>query len=817
MRTNRTITEFLRPKARKKKTGKRFYVLDLESKRNSGQEMGFKRPFLAIFREPDGKKHYFRDDPSARSGDWNKWSTNPGGCLDKLLRHIFKDPRTQYGRNTKNKKRKEPGGIIYAHGGGRFDFVHLLRWFHGKAAEYDIEIIPAASSMIELTVRRIARKEGQPLFKAHHRETGERLVSRSGKKEILKGESVYGKGKRVVSESDVVWSYAHQDNACWKFRDSLRVLSGSLDNIAKDFGIKGKQEIDLNLHEDDPLWDSYCAQDCDALAQILESLRSALLTLIETKDEDGEDARDGVEIGITIGATGMDLFRRYFLADSLPMGQVKRWIGLPKNRHFPSCKAVICKACGCEECVCEMWKKGKKERCPSYSPLHPMGCAQSWFMETDRAAFHGGRTEVFWVEWNEPNLRYFDANSMYASMMLQPLPVGRIQEHDKIKTSEQIEKIAEGQRFVFIEADVYIPEDVSIPPLPLIMDDKLCFPIGRFRWRGAWCEARHLEEIGGRLEKIHKVISYHAHPVLAHFSKTIFEGRRAAKKAKNACMTQAFKLIGNASGFGKFCQSPVRTLVKKHEPGERLGPREKGIGEGLDESPRMAPFVLIDEYGEADFFLPHLAAGITALARETLWVTMNALQQAGCTVVYCDTDSVIFAAPKDFDPAKFIPVGNELGQWKDEMVSCVQEAKAGATFSGIFPRPKQYQLRPAPGTAFAGHGQHRHEGNKRLCDSSCTGCSETIIHWKGVPYRSQTRENFAASLAGKPVDIGVQPPSFREVIRSGRYETREVSKVSRGEYDKREVLPDGSTRAWVLPNEIFGQEDRDWLEAEAAE
>lgn len=138
---------------------------------------------------------------------------------------------------------------IYAHNAGRFDYLFLVPWLMYQGQRFNFNIIPVSSSIQVLDVTR-------------------------------------GHSK-------------------WRFLDSYKLIPAALDKALKAFGLAGKLDIDLNLHEDDPEWSPYLKQDCVGLWQLLERFHDYIVNSL------------GGEVGITAPATSMLLFRRKYLKRSV--------------------------------------------------------------------------------------------------------------------------------------------------------------------------------------------------------------------------------------------------------------------------------------------------------------------------------------------------------------------------------------------------------------------------------------------------------------------------------------------------------------------
>lgn len=118
----------------------------------------------------DGAKYrYFESKPT--------FPEDAGGALDQFLEFLFADD-------------EYIGHWIYAHNGGNFDALYLIRWLMERSERFAIEVIPVQSTVLSLEVH-------------------EKRVRRRQRK--------------------------------WTFIDSLRLMNASLDKLGKAFGLGGKE------------------------------------------------------------------------------------------------------------------------------------------------------------------------------------------------------------------------------------------------------------------------------------------------------------------------------------------------------------------------------------------------------------------------------------------------------------------------------------------------------------------------------------------------------------------------------------------------
>ena len=212
-----------------------FATFDLESKDGESQTVpGFTRVFLAGFYDGESYESFRGDD-------------SIGDLMLCMLQPRYR------------------GWHLYAHNGGRFDFLHLLPWLasYGRAQGYRFCAIPAG---------------------------------KSGGIQILDIWRVDSKGKR-------------DGKGKWRLLDSIKLIPLSLAKACKTFKLQGKDDLPLDTHENDRRWEVYNRQDCEALWSVLGRFHTMV-----------EDNLGG-EVGITTPATAMKTFRRKYLTHKIPRGE----------------------------------------------------------------------------------------------------------------------------------------------------------------------------------------------------------------------------------------------------------------------------------------------------------------------------------------------------------------------------------------------------------------------------------------------------------------------------------------------------------------
>jgi len=699
-------------------------AFDLESKKPMTDEQGFERPFM-VGLYVKGEYRAFFDAPHLNPNDPER-AFKPGGCINEFFRFLTETPdgrKLQF----KSKGKTRPKVILYGHNAGGFDALHLLRWLrkYENAKNFDVKIIASGSQLLELQIIERANKAEEDEAPYDDEDNGDNEpIKRIKTKQLRK----------------------------WVFRDSMRLVPGSLDSIGKKLLLQTrKTKMDKSIGglsapvTERSAWEDYNAADCKTVTNLVEVLHTQLDTL-------------GGHLKMTLPSCAMDMFRRRFLNEFLNTVEFDDELnpffgkkGIPRERHFPGCTSV-CGVCRCERCpkTCPNIKQ-ERPACPAA----PYGCLHAWLALSPTGARHGGRTEVFHHHEGEGKLRYYDRNSSYAAAMTEYMPVKLKYSFGPGRGPQNVEECKEyAKKYIgFIECIVTIPKSINIPPLPVVHEDKLVFPVGKFYGRWDWTELRHLEEIGGTIEMIHRSVWYTSAPLLRPMMTKLFEIRLQAKKDKNTPLAETCKLICN-SVYGKFIQSPERDELFTAPIGSEPQGAEAVSAEELAYAKDGEPILWRrPKYTEADYFLPHIGSHITALAREALWLQARKVEQKGGRVYYTDTDSVIC----DVD----MPSSDVLGEWK-------QEYGHVKSLAGDFDSPKSYILTSLnQKECFEDH--HTNDCKRKREDDdptalACKGCSLELVHIKGLHRSKHTVENYQKLRRGETVAVPDQPPKLGELM-----------------------------------------------------
>lgn len=281
-----------------------------------------------------------------------------------------------------------------------------------------------------------------------------------------------------------------------------------------------------------------------------------------------------------------------------------------------------------------------------------------------RESYFGGRVEVYRKQGE--GLRYYDFNSSYPAAMLEPMPVG-----EAIHVNgEPPLKLRDTQSYTGIcRATVSIPEGVNIPPLPLRVNGKLCFPVGEFSGVWDYHELECVRECGGTFE-VHESVFFEARPVFAEMVRELYSYRDKSSPRYEPGLAEIAKLMLN-SLYGKFGMKPNRKKILI------LGCDEIPVNAKPASGDPDSLVYYVDEEADAPYIIPQIASHVTALARVRLWRRMYHLEKNTLgTVYYCDTDSMLTDA--------ILPSSTVLGELKDEF--------PGKLLKGTFVAPKVYMI-----------------------------------------------------------------------------------------------------------------------------
>jgi hypothetical protein len=247
-----------------------------------------------------------------------------------------------------------------------------------------------------------------------------------------------------------------------------------------------------------------------------------------------------------------------------------------------------------------------------------------------KEAYHGGRTEPFKIGECR-DVIVCDVSSMFPWAMLQnsfPLP------SSPVRLSRTIQALGVYR----IRAE----SDLSIPLLPYRGRAGTDYPNGNFSGWYVGEELQRFVAMGGRCKIIEGYEFLEGVKPFDRYVKTLFRRKAVARGA----LRLVYKLLLN-SLYGKFGQGGSRVIITPLMRWEANGqPHEwdSHIWNGLVIYRSEAP---PPPWGNNIW-----AAIITARARVRLHQEMMRIRALGATVLYCDTDSIMYSGIDPIHPAK---------------------------------------------------------------------------------------------------------------------------------------------------------------------
>lgn len=359
-----------------------------------------------------------------------------------------------------------------------------------------------------------------------------------------------------------------------------------------------------------------------------------------------------------------------------------------------------------------------------------------------RKAYRGGRTEVFMRSGEK--LRYYDVNSLYPSVMLNEMPVGKPAYDVNFKIGD----------FGVCRATVTVPQSEKYPLLSskrkIGKSMKLFFMGGTYE---DWFTSVEMDEAVrlGYDIKIHEGYHFKKAQIFKGFVDRMYGIRK--KAAKDTPQNMTAKLTMN-SLYGKFGQKREKSRIIVN-PDDRVG---------LEVMYADMEIYKKGTRSRGGHILPAIAAFVTAYARIHLHQIFKNIEEMGGKVYYCDTDSVLTDV--------VLPCGEKLGELKDVL---------NQTCEAVFLAPKMYALRTQDGKEYV------------VC--------------KGFPREKFTFDMMKQSLHGEVslVSFVEKFSTVKMALRKNNrwYDLLTRNKSVRSVYDKRIVCEDRvSTRPYICGADI---------------
>lgn len=253
-----------------------------------------------------------------------------------------------------------------------------------------------------------------------------------------------------------------------------------------------------------------------------------------------------------------------------------------------------------------------------------------------RLAYHGGRCEVFKFGTAQ-GVHTYDRKFYYASLLRDAaMPDCR-----RLRQGQATEALIKDPETIGVaEAVVWVPE-MYVPPLPVVVADVLCFPVGTLKgvWtfdelRAALARDCTIVELGRACWSGQRVYPFNI------TAGVLIDARLAFEQAQDAREVVPKQLANALAGRLGMDDRQERWIFKRWRKGMSNLNRK---GWSL-ETDRTHVYLAKQQkiVGTAKGSNVLWAAQITALGRNLL---LGDLERAGENLVYCDTDSVHSLAP----------------------------------------------------------------------------------------------------------------------------------------------------------------------------
>ena len=263
----------------------------------------------------------------------------------------------------------------------------------------------------------------------------------------------------------------------------------------------------------------------------------------------------------------------------------------------------------------------------------------------ERASYHGGRTEAWFLGKMTERIYKLDVNSLYPAVMRDfehPYKLERLYPQGSVELLNEILKVDQ-----FFIADITV-KNLKEPKIPLFRD-KLLFPCGTFKTVITSHEYRLLDpcEVG----EVRAVAMYNSKPLFRDFIGFFYAEREKAKREGKKAVDVLLKGIMNAH-YGKYGQKTTEWVRVGDAPPDLVKQEEFVLPDGTTRMMRcFGGSTWINDGSVMESFesFPAIASSVTSAARAVLW---NYIKAAGLdNVFYMDTDS-LFVNQTGYDRLK---------------------------------------------------------------------------------------------------------------------------------------------------------------------
>lgn len=471
---------------------------------------------------------------------------------------------------------------------------------------------------------------------------------------LLKKDSPYrivGKNSTELNGSWINFTIRDKDSRknIIHFKDSMKVLPGSLKTLCEEFDVEHKKLTETVDHNEITL------QNYSTFPEIKKYLTHDVFGLLEIMDKFSKDVFLAFEVDITKCHTGASLSKTVFFT------------------HYYDIRRA---------------------------PIYTLSEDNDRFI---RASYFGGRVEAFKIGPIN-KCYYYDFTSLYPYVGCLALPYGK---PIRIKFDDNCSKL-DKHFFGFVECYVRTTDSNKVPLHAVKSDNKLIFPVFK-----NWTKIKiFTEEIRyDQYEyKFLEGIKFKRYRLCKKYFMDGFKNKAKYKKLGKITMTQIYKIILN-SGYGFFGirtkgRDGVMIMNKTDNKWIKYLNEGKLISFAEYENCNVAR---VQKDLDITDFNVGIAAAISSYARQKTTQLIQDIKNVGGNVYYCDTDSVICDINIELHETlqnkyQWDKSGDELGSLKNEChdkckidketkKSLIERENGNMSFDkGIITGCKQYAL-----------------------------------------------------------------------------------------------------------------------------
>ena len=361
-------------------------------------------------------------------------------------------------------------------------------------------------------------------------------------------------------------------------------------------------------------------------------------------------------------------------------------------------------------------------------------------------SYFASRVEV--LARNADDFLMYDINSSFPYSMTFPLPA------NLIRISTDIPQEDSDECIYIADVTIEVP-DMALPPLPYRKENRVFFPVGRWRSWFTSTDIRLALREGAILHKVHECYVFEPFLDFKGYAVDIY-GRRAASTTTFRKLVLKYLLN---SLYGKAAESLMKQEML-------INPKEID----REKMQMLQPGVWLQEK-EAIIAHRHvpISTVITAIARRTLYDYAKECYRQGTPVYYCDTDSLCTKA--------ILPVNDkELGAMKLEKKMDWAEFVAPKIYQGEGFELKNgkwlpVQLNKAKGFSL-GRSEEAFDKLRKIIDGDRIGIQRMV----------RLRELYRTQIGGE--------------YTSAPFEILVIKALTFEMLAKRFHYPDGETRPW---------------------